>query len=211
VCQLKWEPNRWLYAVSNRVSLLDQVHSAITVTKSALFVAYRIMHYILRNVSVRPHQVSHCVRTFDALLRNNLYRFWVGLRCASYPTFLFDRFKCLMLFTNLHFFSIIQRSCMMENKCSSSWWIVLVFASHQYCFCAVKRCGGNVYTRSIQVRNAAKAFCSSQCWSRANIDSATRYSMTNHFLYSCEWQYSLVMVMVMVYCFIWLSQQAEAP
>jgi len=26
------------------------------------------MHYIPRNVSVRPHQVSHCVRTFDALL-----------------------------------------------------------------------------------------------------------------------------------------------
>ena len=24
--------------------------------------AYRIMHYIPRNVSVRPHQVSHCVR-----------------------------------------------------------------------------------------------------------------------------------------------------
>jgi len=26
--------------------------------------AYRIMHYIPRNVSVRPHQVSHCVRRF---------------------------------------------------------------------------------------------------------------------------------------------------
>jgi len=38
--------------------------------------AYRIIHYIPRNVSVRPHQVSHCVRTFDALLRNNLYRFF---------------------------------------------------------------------------------------------------------------------------------------
>jgi len=34
-------------------------------------------------------------------------------------TFLLDRFKCLMLFTNLHFFSIIQRSCMVETKCSS--------------------------------------------------------------------------------------------
>jgi len=36
--------------------------------------AYRIMHYIPRNVSVRPHQISHRVRTFDALLRNILYR-----------------------------------------------------------------------------------------------------------------------------------------
>jgi len=35
--------------------------------------AYRIMHYIPRNVSAHLHQVSHCVRTFDAVLRNNLY------------------------------------------------------------------------------------------------------------------------------------------
>jgi len=38
---------------------------------------YRVMHYVPRNVSVRPHQVSHCVRTFDAMLRNNLYRFFL--------------------------------------------------------------------------------------------------------------------------------------
>jgi len=31
------------------------------------------MHYILRNVSDRPHQVNHYVRTFDALFRNYLY------------------------------------------------------------------------------------------------------------------------------------------
>jgi len=43
--------------------------------------AYRIMHYIPRNVSVRPHQASHCLRTFDAVLRNNLYRFFI--RCTS--------------------------------------------------------------------------------------------------------------------------------
>ena len=78
--------------------------------------AYRIMHYIPRNVSVRPHQVSHCVRTFDAVLRNNLYRFLYDAHL--HPTFLFGRFKCLMLFTNLHFSSIIQHSC-METKCSS--------------------------------------------------------------------------------------------
>jgi len=43
--------------------------------------AYRIMRYIPRNVTVRLHQVSHCVRTFDAVLRNNLYRFFI--RCTS--------------------------------------------------------------------------------------------------------------------------------
>ena len=30
-----------------------------------------------RNVSVRPHQLIYCVCTFDALLRNNLYRFFI--------------------------------------------------------------------------------------------------------------------------------------
>ena len=47
--------------------------------------AYRIMHYIPRNVSVRPHQVSHCVTTFDAVLRNKLYRFFIG--CSSSSNF----------------------------------------------------------------------------------------------------------------------------
>ena len=43
-----------------------------------------------------------------------------------------------LLVTNFHFSSIIQSSCMMETNCSS-WCIVSVFASHQYCFCVVKR------------------------------------------------------------------------
>ena len=47
--------------------------------------AYRIMHYIPRNVSVRPHQVNHCVTTFDAVLRNNLYRCFI--RCTSSSNF----------------------------------------------------------------------------------------------------------------------------
>jgi len=49
--------------------------------------AYRIMHHVPRNVSVRPHQVNHCVRTFGALLRNNLYRFLYDVQL--HPTFLF--------------------------------------------------------------------------------------------------------------------------
>jgi len=68
--------------------------------------AYRIMHYILpRNVSVRPHQVSLCVKTIDALLRNNLYRFLQ--RCASSSNFSSNLLECLKLFTNLHFSWII--------------------------------------------------------------------------------------------------------
>jgi len=64
-----------------------------------------------------------------------------------HPTFLFDRFKCLMLFTNLHFSSIIQRSCMVETECSSCSWVASVFTSHQYCFCVVKICGQCVHTK----------------------------------------------------------------
>jgi len=41
-----------------------------------------------------------------------------------------EHFKCLMLFANLQFFSIIQRSCMTVTNC---WCIVLVYASHQHC------------------------------------------------------------------------------
>ena len=47
--------------------------------------AYPIMHYIPRNVSVHQYQVSHCVRTFDAVLRNNMYR--VFIRCTSSSNF----------------------------------------------------------------------------------------------------------------------------
>jgi len=53
--------------------------------------AYRIVHYIPRNVSVRPHQASRCVRTFDAVLRNNLYRFFV--RCTSSSIFFIRSFQ----------------------------------------------------------------------------------------------------------------------
>ena len=65
-------------------------NSFFIVTVTTYFItnnAYRIMHYIPRNVSVRPHQVSHCVRTFDAVLRNNLYRF-IMLCTSSYNFFI---------------------------------------------------------------------------------------------------------------------------
>jgi len=93
---------------------------------------------------IRPHQVSHYVRTFDAVLKNNCINFLYDAHL--HPTFLFDGFKCLVLFTNLHFSSMIQHSC-METKCSSCLWIVSEFASHQYCFCVVIICGHYVHTK----------------------------------------------------------------
>jgi len=59
--------------------------TSMTRLRAAYNNAYRIMHYIPRNVSVRPHQVNHCVTTFDAVLRNNLYRFFI--RCSSSSNF----------------------------------------------------------------------------------------------------------------------------
>ena len=107
--------------------------------------AYRIMHYIPRNVSVRPHQVSHCVRTFDAVLRYNLYRFF--MRYASSSNYFIRSLQMSDAFYKSSFFLIIQRSCMVETKCSSCPGIVSVFASHQYCFCVVKICVHCVHTK----------------------------------------------------------------
>jgi len=90
-------------------------------------------------------------------------------------------------FTNLHFSSIIQCSCMMETKCSSC----CSFTSHQYCFCVAKKWVRKGYNRRIQrSKNADQIFCSSQCWSCANTDFVMCYCMTTHFLCYCEWQYS---------------------
>jgi len=45
-------------------------------------------------------------------------------RCDLHLTFLFDLFKCLMVFANLHFSSIIYCSCVMVTNWYSCWCIV---------------------------------------------------------------------------------------
>ena len=69
---------------------------------AAYYSAFRIMHYIPRNVSVRPRQVSHCVSNFDALLRNNLYRFFV--RCTSSSNFFMRSLEMSDAFYKASFF-----------------------------------------------------------------------------------------------------------
>ena len=94
-------------------------------------------------------------------------------------------------FTDIHFSLIIKSSCVMETNCSSCWWIVFLFASHQYCLCVDKKWMCIVCKPSIQkVRSAVKVFYSCQGWSCANTDSIIRYSVANHFLSSCEWRSS---------------------
>ena len=54
---------------------------------------YRILRYILRNISVLPHQLIYFVRTFDTLIRNNLYDLLNDGHFFN-PTFLFAHFNC---------------------------------------------------------------------------------------------------------------------
>jgi len=106
--------------------------------------AYRIMYYIPRNVSVRPHQVSHCVRTFDAVLRNNLYRFF--MRCASSSNF---------FIRSLQMSDAFYKSSFFLN------YSTLLYGGDQMQLLS-KICGHCVHTRHKKIRSAGKVFCSSQ-------------------------------------------------
>jgi len=52
----------------------------------------------------------------------------------------------------------LNYSTLLYDGEQMQWWNVSVFASHQYCFCVVKKCVGNVYTRSIQKEMLLKCF-----------------------------------------------------
>jgi len=78
------------------------------------------------------HQVNHFVKTFDVLFRNYLNGFVIN-NVHLCLTFLSDRSKYLMYFTNLNFSKIIQCSYMMVTNWSVCWCVVSVYASHQCC------------------------------------------------------------------------------
>jgi len=61
------------------------------------------MYYTPWNVSVRPHQVTYFVTTFDALIRNKLHTF-VQL-CASSPNFSIRSLQLSDAFYKSPFFS----------------------------------------------------------------------------------------------------------
>jgi len=61
--------------------IVEQIHTgSMKRFRAAYSNAYRIMYHISRNVRVLSHQLSHRVTIFDALLQNNMHRFF---RCAS--------------------------------------------------------------------------------------------------------------------------------
>ena len=105
--------------------------------------------------------------------------------------------------THLHqlFYSVVSNvSCFLQIFIlpqlfnAPVWWrpnVVVVGELFRYSrlisiALSSKKCVGTVYTRSIQkVKDAVKVFCSSECWSWANIDSVMRYCVANHFLCTC--------------------------
>ena len=64
-----------------------------------------------------------------------VYLIW----CASSSNFFIVSLQMSDAFSNLRFSSIIECSCMMATSCNSCWCIASVVASHQYCFCVVKK------------------------------------------------------------------------
>ena len=112
--------------------------------------AYRIMHYIPINVSVRPHQVSQCVTTFDAVLRNNFYRFFI--RCTSSSNFFirslqmsdaFYKSSFFLNYSTLLYGEQMQLSVNCFGVCVSP--VLLLYS---------KICGHCVHTKHKKVRSA---------------------------------------------------------
>jgi len=190
---------RWVLSYSKNtpfrgycMPIVEQIHTDLVCLRLvwSAFMLHIIMSTescaaLLRNqLSVRPHQVSHCVRTFDALLRNNLY--WFFICCATSSNFLYDRFnflydrfKCLMLL-------FLQIFIFPQLFDTPVWWrptAIVVGASfwrlhlNSIVLCSSKNHVCNVYKANIRkVRNnvetlIAKSYFKVQvnklidCWS----------------------------------------------
>jgi len=63
----------------------------------------RILHYFPRNVSFGQHQATYFVRTFDSLIRNNLYAF--VQRCAFRYNFFIGSLQLFDVLCKSPFFS----------------------------------------------------------------------------------------------------------
>ena len=79
---------------------------------------------------VCPHEANHYVRQ----------SVWFVQWCESSSNFLSDHFRCLMIFTNLHFSFTVERCCMMVTNCSSFWCIVSVFVLRLKMFVILQCC-----------------------------------------------------------------------
>jgi len=65
--------------------------------------AYRILRYIPRNISFRPHQVTHFIRTFDVTVINTLHAF--TQRCVYSSNFFIRSLQFSVAFYKPPFFS----------------------------------------------------------------------------------------------------------
>ena len=136
--------------------------------------AYRIMHYIPRNVSVRPHHVNHCVRTFDAMLRNNLHRFFIQSTSSSnffirllQMSDVFYKSSFLLNYSTLLYGGQMQQLSMnCFGVCVSS--VLLLCSKDMWTLCT---------HQAQKVRSAGKVPCSSQGWKRAETGCVMPYCM----------------------------------
>ena len=142
------------------------------------------MHYIPRNLSVCPHLVRHCVRIFDALLRNNLYQFFTRCRSKFFYSLKISDAFCKSSF----FLSYTELLCDGDQLQQLLMHCFGVHVPSVLPLCSKrKKCACSVYKPSVQeVRSAVKMFCSSRGWSHADTDSIMRCCMANHFLISCK-------------------------
>ena len=127
-------PNKLPGSPEQTSRLRQQLLSSACELHTIMHIAYRIMHYIPRNESVRPHQVSHRVKTFDTLLKNNLYRFLQ--RCASSSNSFIRSVQMHDAFYKSSSF-LIYLTFMYDGDqliYSSCWCVGPVYVSHQYCF-----------------------------------------------------------------------------
>ena len=147
-----------LYCAANKLrGTFDQCSTAVKNTISCL------LHANCGANTQRPVWSAYVLRiTMPTELRYALHT--QKCKCSSAPGYpLCQDLWCPAEKQFVSFF-IRCASSSVRFKCPT----VSVFASHQYCFCAVNKWMRNVYNPNIQkVRSAVKVFCSSQCWSCA--------------------------------------------
>jgi len=111
--------------------------TAIPITCTELFITYPEMEMFAHTkLPIVSGHLVPSLETIYIMLYNAFYNV-----AHLHLTFSSDRFKCLMLFTNLHFSSTTQGSCITVTHCSSCWCIVsgAYFSSVFNCFCVLTK------------------------------------------------------------------------
>jgi len=99
-------------------------YSSINCMDTACNDAYHVLHYILKNVSVHPHELSLFHQNICYLDKKQFHAFFQQCRFSS--NFLPSHFSCLIPFINLLFYPSVWCFCIGITECSSYRCIVSV-------------------------------------------------------------------------------------